>query len=300
MKQANKSKTKINPYSTQSENHHGKNMLPNHSKLGMGTWYLGDRAATRQEEIAALRYGLEHGVPIIDTAEMYGNGCSENLVGEAIKPFTRNSIYLISKVLPGNANRRNLERSLDASLRQLQTDYLDMYLYHWRGATPLAETAGLMENMVQKGKIKVWGVSNFDLEDMQELYDAGGTNCEANEVLYYLGSCGIEFVLKPWQDANAISTIAYCPLAQAGDLQGGLLHNPVVGKVAGELNIIAYQVLLCFTLAQENMVSIPRTGKTAHMKELVDCLDIHLSPEQYAALDEAYPAPQWRVPLDIQ
>lgn len=277
-----------------------KSTLLNHGKLGMGTWYLGDRAATRQEEIAALRYGLEHGVSIIDTAEMYGNGRSENLVGEAIQPFARDSIYLISKVLPSNANRRNLERSLDASLRQLQTDYLDMYLYHWRGATPLAETVEMMENMVQKGKIKAWGVSNFDLEDMQELHEAGGTNCETNEVLYHLGSRGIEFALKPWQDDHAISTIAYCPLAQAGDLQDDLLHYPAVRQVAAELNISVYQVLLCFTLARQNMVSIPRTSKTAHMKELVDCLAIRLSPEQYAALDEAYPAPQWRVPLDIQ
>lgn len=277
-----------------------KNTLSNHGKLGMGTWHLGDRAATRQEEIAALRYGLEHGVSIIDTAEMYGSGRSENLVGQAVRPFARDSIYLISKVLPGNADRRNLERSLDASLRQLQTDYLDMYLYHWRGATPLAETVEMMENMVQKGKIKAWGVSNFDLEDMQELYEAGGTNCETNQVLYHLGSRGIEFALKPWQDIRAVSTIAYCPLAQAGELQDGLLQHPAVRQVAAELGISVYQVLLCFTLAQGNMVSIPRTGKTAHMKELVGCLDIHLTPEQYAALDEAYPAPQWRVPLDIQ
>ena len=276
------------------------NTLLNHGKLGMGTWRLGDYAASRQEEIAALRYGLEHGVSIIDTAEMYGNGRSENLVGEAIQPFARDSIYLISKVLPSNANRRYLESSLDASLSQLQTDYLDMYLYHGRGATPLAETVELMENMVQKGKIKAWGVSNFDLEDMQELHEAGGIHCETNEVLYHLGSRGIEFALKPWQDANAISTVAYCPLAQAGDLQDDLLRHPTVRQVAAELNISVYQVLLCFTLAQSNMVSIPRTGKTAHMKELVDCLDICLSPEQYTVLDEAYPAPQWRVPLDIQ
>lgn len=277
-----------------------KNTLPSHGKLGMGTWHLGDRATTRREEIAALRYGLEHGVSIIDTAEMYGNGRSENLVGEAVRPFARDSLCLISKVLPGNAGRRNLERSLDASLRRLQTDYLDMYLYHWRGATPLAETVAVMEDMVRKGKIKAWGVSNFDLEDMQQLLEAGGTNCATNQVLYHLGSRGIEFALKPWQDAHAIGTMAYCPLAQAGALQDGLLRHPAVRQVGEELGISVYQVLLCFAIAQENTVSIPRTGQTAHMKELVACLDIRLSPEQYAALDEAYPAPQRRVPLDIQ
>ncbi|PSJ81476.1 aldo/keto reductase [Neisseria iguanae] len=253
--------------------------------------------ASRRNCRIALWLGT--GVSIIDTAEMCGNGRSENLVGEAIQPFICDSIYLISKVLPGNANSHNLECSLDVSLYRLQTGYLDMYLYHWRGATSLPETVELMEKMVQKGKIKAWGVSNFDFEDMHELHDGGGTNCETNEVLYYLESRGIEFVLEPWQDANSISTIAYCPLAQAGELQDDLLHHPEMRQIADELNISVYQVLLCFTLAQQNMVSIPRTGKTAHMKELADCLDIRLPAGQYAALDEAFPALQRHVPLDI-
>ncbi|MCP1771645.1 diketogulonate reductase-like aldo/keto reductase [Neisseria perflava] len=190
------------------------NTMLQHGKLGMGTWFLGERPSERASEIAALHYGLEHGVSIIDTAEMYGGGRSESLVGEAMRPFARENLFLISKVLPSNANRRNLERSLDASLKALQTDYLDMYLYHWRGATPLEETVDILETMREKGKIKAWGVSNFDLEDMEELWDIpNGANCQTNQVLYHLGSRGIEVVLKPWQDARSVPTIAYCPLA---------------------------------------------------------------------------------------
>ena len=164
-----------------------------HGRLGMGTWCLGDRPETRSEEIAALRYGLEQGITIIDTAELYGGGRSERLVGEAVKPFAREEIYLVSKVLPANAGRRRLEQSLDASLKALQTDYLDMYLYHWRGSTPLQETVDALEAAAAKGKIKSWGVSNFDLEDMQELLEDtdGGGRCRTNQVLYHLGSRGI-------------------------------------------------------------------------------------------------------------
>lgn len=275
--------------------------LLQHGKLGMGTWHLGDSSAQRAEEIAALRYGIEHGISIIDTAEMYGSGRSESLVGEAAAPYKRESLYIISKVLPQNANRRRLEQSLDASLKALQTDYLDLYLYHWRGGTPLAETVDMLENMAAKGKIKAWGVSNFDLEDMQELFETpGGRNCQANQVLYHLGSRGIEVALKPWQDQQQIPTIAYCPLAQAGALQRGLIQHPAVQQTAAELGISVYQVLLCFALAQSNMVSIPRTGKTAHMKEIADCLAIRLSGEQLAVLNQAFPAPKRRVPLDIE
>ncbi|MDO5638765.1 MAG: aldo/keto reductase [Neisseria sp.] len=275
--------------------------LLQHGKLGMGTWHLGDSSATRAEEIAALRHGIEHGITIIDTAEMYGSGRSEKLVGEAIAPYARENLYVISKVLPQNANRRRLEQSLDASLKALQTDYLDLYLYHWRGGTPLAETIEMLENMVAKGKIKAWGVSNFDLEDMQELLaEENGSHCAANQVLYHLGSRGIEVALKPWQDQRQIPTIAYCPLAQAGALQRGLTNHPAVRQTAAELGISVYQVLLCFTLAQSHMVSIPRSGKVAHMREIADCLNIRLSAEQLDTLNQAFPAPARRVPLDIE
>ena len=274
------------------------NPLLQYGKLGMGTWYLGDNPNTRAEEIAALRYGLEHGLRLIDTAEMYGDGRSERLVGEAIAPFEREKLCLVSKVLPNNANRRALERSLDASLAALQTDYLDVYLYHWRGDTPLEETVEMLEKMVEKGKIKTWGVSNFDLEDMQELPQV--EHCVTNQVLYHLGSRGIEVALKPWQDERGMPIMAYCPLAQAGSLQQTLLDNPVVKQVAAELNVSVYQVLLLFVLAQDNMVAIPRTGRVAHMQELVACADLALNAEQLAALNQAFPVPTRRVPLDIE
>lgn len=275
--------------------------LSQYCNLGMGTWYLGEQAATRAEEIAALRYGLEHDLCLIDTAEMYGNGRAEQLVGEAIEPFARENLYLVSKVLPSNANARLLERSLDASLRALKTDYLDLYLYHWRGSTPLEETVATLENMVAKGKIAAWGVSNFDLEDMQELWQTpNGANCQANQVLYHLGSRGIEVALKPWQDAHGVPTMAYCPLAQAGSLQRRLLQHPAVLEVAAQMNWTVYQVLLGFILAQGNIVAIPRTGKVAHMQQLVACLHQPLNAEQLNLLNQAFPAPTRRVPLDIQ
>ncbi|WP_373741791.1 aldo/keto reductase [Neisseria sp.] len=272
-----------------------------YGKLGMGTWFLGEPSGNRTEETAALRYGLERGIRIIDTAEMYGSGRSERLVGEAVRPFARDKLFLVSKVLPSNANRRNMEHSLDASLKALQTDYLDLYLYHWRGGTPLEETVEMLENMAAKGKIRTWGVSNFDLEDMEELLALEhGANCRTNQVLYHLGSRGIEVALKPFQDAHGIPIMAYCPLAQAGTLRDGLTEHPAVRRLAAELCISVYQVLLCFTLAQSNTVSIPRTGKTAHMKEIADCLDIRLNAEQLALLDDAFPKPPYRVPLDVE
>lgn len=269
--------------------------------LGIGTWYLGDHVQTRKEELAAIRYGIEHNMRIIDTAEMYGNGRSENLVGEAIQPYDRESLYIISKVLPQNANKKRLEASLDQSLKQLKTDYLDSYLYHWRGMTPLEETVEVLDKMVDKGKIKSWGVSNFDVEDMEELLALGSQHrCYVNEVLYHLGSRGIEYALKPFQDQHDIVTIAYCPLAQQGRLKQQLITNEVVQRIAAERGISVYQVLLCFTLHQDNMVSIPRTSKVTHMKELVACRSIRLTDEEYRLLDTVFPAPTRRVPLDIQ
>lgn len=268
--------------------------------LGMGTWFIGDDYQHRKEEISALRYGIEQGINLIDTAEMYGNGRSEQLIGEAISPYARESIYLLSKVLPNNANKRNMERACDNSLKALKTDYLDMYLYHWRGATPLSETVECLEMLKQKGKIRAWGVSNFDLEDMQELLALpNGKQCQVNEVLFHLGSRGIEYVLKPYQDKYSIPTVAYCPLAQAGSLQRHLLDNPTVNTVAKELNCTPYQVLLLFVLSQSNMIAIPKAGQLQHMQDNLACLTMQLSQDQLARLNHAFPTPNRRVYLDI-
>ncbi|MGT2829150.1 aldo/keto reductase [Streptococcus hillyeri] len=277
------------------------NTLITQPHLGVGTWFLGESPHKEKEEIAALQYALSNGVTIVDTAEMYGNGRAETLVGKAIQPFQRDKIHLVSKVLPSNANAKRLEASLDASLSRLKTDYLDLYLYHWRGNTPLNETIDMLEQMKKKGKILNWGVSNFDLEDMQELLELpDGKQCATNQVLYHLGSRGIEYALKPFQDAHQIPTMAYCPLAQAGDLNRRLLTNQDLQALAADLKLNCYQLLLCFTLAQKNMVSIPRSGKLEHMKQLVACQQITLTPKQLDLLNQLFPAPRHRVALDME
>ena len=263
--------------------------------VGFGTY----KAADNTDE-AIISEAIRHGYRHLDTAAFYFN---EEAVGKAVREsgIPREEIFLTSKVWKDHLGYDSTLQEFENSCKRLGTDYLDLYLYHWRGGTPLAETVDMLENMAAKGKIKAWGVSNFDLEDMQELFETpGGRNCQANQVLYHLGSRGIEVALKPWQDQQQIPTIAYCPLAQAGALQRDLIQHPAVQQTAAELGISVYQVLLCFTLAQSNMVSIPRTGKTAHMKEIADCLAIRLSGEQLAVLNQAFPAPKRRVPLDIE
>ena len=270
-------------------------------QLGLGTWYLGDSASTRDEEIAALRYGIEAGATLIDTAEMYGNGRSEDLVGEAISPYERDSIFLISKVLPSNASHERIEHSLDTSLRFLNTDYLDMYLYHWRGAVPLEETVEELERLRAKGKISSWGVSNFDCSDMSELLEVRGSqHCQVNEVLYHLGSRGIEVDLQPLHAANSVTTIAYCPLAQAGRLQHNLITNKVIQTLANDHGVTPFQILLAWVLAHKDIVAIPRTGSLTHMKENIEAASICFSQTELDLLDSAFPRPRHPVPLDIQ
>lgn len=270
-------------------------------KLGIGTWYLGETPKNYDNELKTIRYAIENGIKIIDTAEMYGNGRSEKLVGHAIEPFDRSNLYIISKFLPTNASKSRLENSLDNSLKALKTDYLDLYLYHWRGGVCLSETIDELERLKKTGKFRQWGVSNFDLEDIEEVLEIeNGENISANEVLYHLGSRGIEVVLKPFQDKHKIPTIAYCPLAQAGRLRNELMENKILKEIASINNISLYQLLLLFTLSQDNMVSIPRSGNIEHMKELVRCKDISLSREELSLLDKEFPAPSRRVFLDME
>lgn len=270
-------------------------------QLGLGTWYLGDSASTRDDEITALRYGIEAGATLIDTAEMYGNGRSEDLVGEAISPYERESIFLISKVLPSNASHERIERSLDRSLGFLNTDYLDMYLYHWRGAVPLDETVEELERLRSNGKILSWGVSNFDCSDMSDLLEVSGSeHCQVNEVLYHLGSRGIEVDLQPLHSTHGVTTIAYCPLAQAGRLQHNLITNEVVQSLATDHGATPFQILLAWVLTQKDIIAIPRTGSLKHMKENIEAASICFSPTELDLLDSAFPRPRHPVPLDIQ
>lgn len=269
-------------------------------RLGMGTWYLGEFMKTRGEEIEALRTGLDIGMNLIDTAEMYGNGLSEQLIGQVISGYDREKIFLVSKVCPHHAGREKIWRSIRHSLRFLRTDYLDLYLLHWRGMISLQETVECMEELVEKGMIRAWGVSNFDLADMQELMEVpNGKNCAVNQVLYHLGSRGIEYKLLPWQKQHNIPLMAYCPLAQAGKLKQELLKDQILKTVAEKYHISVMQLLLAFVLQQENVIAIPRSRDKKHILENRAAYDIKLEAEDLEKLNTRFPAPTWKVPLEI-
>lgn len=270
------------------------------AKLGLGSWNLAMNLSKREDEIEAIRRGISEGINLIDTAEMYGNGASESLIAEAIKGINRNELYLVSKVLPENAGGNRLETSLDASLKRLNTDYLDLYLYHWRGDYPLEETVDKLEEMVKKGKILRWGVSNFDIGDMKELLAIpAGKNCMVNQVLYHLGSRGIEYELLPFLKKERIPVMAYCPLAQAGSLKDKLVDNPVLKEVASAYGITVIQLLLAFVMRMENVSAIPKAGKISHVIANARVRDIYLSDEDYKRICDEFPAPTSKVRLDV-
>lgn len=269
--------------------------------MGIGTWYMGDSKATREEEIACIKYALDNGIRLIDTAEMYGNGNSERLIGEAIKGYDRKNLFIVSKVLPSNAGRNRIFQACENSLKRLGTDYLDLYLLHWRGMYPFEETFECMEELKKMGKIRRWGVSNMDIDDIFEITDSiYGSECQVNQVLYHLGSRGIEYSLKKYTDSRNITTIAYCPLAQGGRLKSKLLKSESVNKVAEKHGITPMQVLLCFVLSQNNMIAIPKASKLEHMKQNIQCLDINLDEKDLEILNKEFPAPTRKVPLDIE
>lgn len=269
--------------------------------IGQGTWYLGNRPDTFQQELSALRAGIDRGMTLLDTAEMYGEGAAERLLGQAIRGYDREKLYLVSKVYPHNAGRKNIFHSCRQSLKRLDTDYLDLYLLHWRGSVPLAETAACMEELKEDGLIRAWGVSNLDLDDMDELAAVpGGENCVTDQVLYHLGSRGIEFDLLPALQKRDISVMAYCPLAQRGSLRQGLLESPAVADTARAHDASPTQVLLAFLLSRPGVVPIPRSSKEDHALDNAGAADIRLTKEDLARLDAAFPAPTRRVPLDTQ
>jgi diketogulonate reductase-like aldo/keto reductase len=270
-------------------------------RLGMGTWYLGEGRRPRDVEIQALRSGLAAGMRLIDTAEMYGEGEAERLVGKAIAGYRREDLYLVSKVYPHNAGRGHLRESLEASLNRLGTDYLDMYLLHWRGSVPLAETVACMQEAASEGLIRRWGVSNFNVADMRELLTLdGGADCCADQVLYHLGSRGIEVDLMPWLAKRHIPVMAYCPLAQAGGLRRGLVGSEIVREVAHAHGFTPMQVLLAFVLHQPNVIAIPRSGSREHTLDNAAVPENPLTTEEFAELSRAFPAPKRPVPLDME
>lgn len=268
--------------------------------LGIGTWEIGDDPKLRDEEIAAIRAGLDAGLSVIDTAEMYGNGRSEELVGEAIKPYQRAKIFLISKVLPQNASRSKMRQSLQNSLQRLQTDYLDLYLYHWRGMVPLSETVSELQALQNEGLIRSWGVSNFDIDDMEELWQLPeGQNCVVNEDLYNLETRGIEYSLLPWQREHHVPLIAYSPLGRGPKMGSTMMKNEAVLQVAEKHEASAYQILLAWVMQQPDVLAIPKSSSSKHLLSNLKALDIELTPEDLQILGKAYPKPEHKEPLAI-
>ena len=259
--------------------------------LGQGTWRMGEDPAQRADELAALHAGLDLGLSLLDTAEMYADGATERLVGEAIRG-RRAQVFLVSKAYPHNASRPHLPRACEASLQRLGTDYLDLYLLHWRGRVPLAETVEAMEGLVAAGKIRRWGVSNLDTADMQELLAAGGGACATDQVLYNLTRRGPEHDLLPWLAAHQMPVMAYSPVEQ-----GRLLTNRALQQVAARLGVTPAQAALAWVLHRGQVLAIPKAGRVAHVRENRAAADVLLSPTDLAELDAAFPRPAQRQPL---
>ncbi|HSN40635.1 MAG TPA: aldo/keto reductase [Burkholderiales bacterium] len=262
--------------------------------FGQGTWYMGDDRAARAEEIATLRLGLDLGLTLIDTAEMYGDGRSEQLVGEAIAG-RRDEVFLVSKVLPHHATRRGTVTACERSLRRLKTDRIDLYLLHWRGNVPFAETLEALTALARAGKIRHYGVSNLDLADMRELWNAaGGSGVAANQLLYNLSRRGIEWDLLPWLRERRIPVMAYSPLEQAR-----LLENAKFAAFARREGMTPAQMALAWLLANDDAIVIPKCARREHLKENTAALDHRLTAAQRAGLDRLFPPPRGPHPLEM-
>jgi diketogulonate reductase-like aldo/keto reductase len=261
--------------------------------LGQGTWMMREREDRRPAEIAALRAGVELGMMLIDTAEMYGDGTAEMLIAEALGDI-RESLFLVSKAYPQNASRQRLPGACEASLKRLGTDRLDLYLLHWRGSVPLAETVEAMEALKAAGKIRRWGVSNLDTDDMAELVAAGGDGCVTDQILYNLSRRGPEHDLLPWLDEHAMPVMAYSPVAQ-----GRLVADPTLARIATTIGATPAQVALAWALRHDGVIAIPKAGTVAHVHENRAAADLILSEADLAALDVAFPRPSGRRPLEM-
>jgi diketogulonate reductase-like aldo/keto reductase len=264
--------------------------------LGQGSANLGQERHPETEEEDALRTGLSLGMTLIDTAEMYGSGAAEILVGEAING-RREEVFLVTKVLPQNATARGTVSACESSLKRLKTDRVDLYLLHWRGAVALEETLSGFESLLRAGKIRYWGVSNFDVTDLEELVClTGGANVATDQVLYNLTRRGVEHDLLPWCRARPrrLPVMAYSPIEQ-----GRLLGHPAVRAVADRHAATPTQIALAWVLRAEDVIAIPRTGKVAHTRENRAALDIHLTRQDLAELDRAFPPPTRKRPLEM-
>jgi diketogulonate reductase-like aldo/keto reductase len=262
--------------------------------LGQGTWFMGEDGRQFHQEADALRLGLDLGMSLIDTAEMYGDGGAEEVVGEAIEG-RRKDVFLVSKVLPSNASRRGTVLACERSLKRLKCETIDLYLLHWRGGYPLEETVAAFEELIKAGKIRYWGVSNFDVEDMEELESvSGGKTAASNQVLYNLSRRGVEFALLPWCKSRKIPVMAYSPIEQ-----GRMLNHPALARVAEECGVTPAAVALAFVLSQEGVIAIPKSSTSKHIHENCRALEVKLSARQLAILNEAFPPPRQKRPLEM-
>jgi diketogulonate reductase-like aldo/keto reductase len=263
--------------------------------LGLGTWRTAEDPRRRADEIAALRLGIDLGMTLIDTAEMYGDGRSEELVGEAISG-RRDELFLVSKALPNHAGRRGAIAACEGSLRRLGVDRIDLYLLHWRGNIPLQETLDAFAALTAAGKIRSWGVSNFDVDDMKELVGlSGGEAVATDQVLYNLSRRGIEYDLLPWSRQNDLPIMAYSPIEQ-----GRLLRHPSLMAVAARHpGATPAQVALAWLLRQDGLCAIPQSGRPEHVRENRGALDIRLTAHDLADLDRAFPPPNRKQTLGM-
>lgn len=262
-------------------------------RLGQGTWRMGEVPARRHEEIGSLREGIERGLALIDTAEMYADGETEKLVGEAISGL-RDRVFLVSKAYPHNASRRALPLACEASLRRLGVEALDLYLLHWRGSVPLSDTVEAMERMRAAGKIRAWGVSNLDVSDLEELGPALA-DCATDQVLLNLEHRGAEFDLLPFCRARRMPVMAYSPVGQGGRL----LKHPALSMIAKAHGATPAQVALAWVLSRQGVMAIPKAGTRAHLLENIAAQDLALTAEDHASLDAAFHPPARKRPLDM-
>jgi diketogulonate reductase-like aldo/keto reductase len=267
--------------------------------LGLGTWRMGENGGTRTQEVAAVRLALEIGYRLIDTAEMYGEGGAEEVVGSAVadamtnRVVRREDLFIVSKVYPHNASRKGVVAACERSLRRLKLDYVDLYLLHWRGSHPLTATVEGFQALLESGRIHHWGVSNFDVDDMNELCRTnGGQACAANQVYYSASERGIEFDLLPWQRRYHVPLMAYCPIDQ-----GAAATNATLAAIGAARNATAAQVALAWVLRHPDVVAIPKAVREAHLRDNLAAADLALTAEELAQIDRAFPPPRRKGPL---
>ena len=260
--------------------------------LGQGTWYMGERSADTSREVNALRLGVDLGMTLIDTAEMYADGGAERIVAQAVSGI-RDKVFIVSKVLPRNASRAGVQSACERSLKRMKTDHIDLYLLHWRGGHPLAETVAGFEALKTAGKIRYWGVSNFDTDDMLEVQ---GTACSANQVLYHPASRGIEFDLLPWCVRHGIPVMAYSPL---GHHVRKTLASPALLSVAKRHGATAAQVAVAWSIRSGNVISIPKAADPAHVRENAGAAALTLTADDLATIDATHRPPSRKVSLDL-